>query len=139
MPNRFLSAIRKGITGVQNAYEQQRKAAEDRAKRRMAQAATRMERERIQIGLEMEKLKLQKEMYEAKAAVQREREKVAQARNASGVGLSRRVSRFMDTTRKGMSDFRKMQDSFYGSPPRKRKRVVGKRKTTNRTKKSTRR
>ncbi len=93
--NRFMGAVKKGITGVQDAYSKQKRISEDRAKRKMWAARTRYEAERVKAEWELEKLQLQREMYEAKAAVRQEREAVAKARRDAGVtSLSERVEGF---------------------------------------------
>lgn len=90
--NRFITAIKKGVSGVQDAYSRQLKAIEERAEQRLATAKTKLEKERIKAKLELEKLKLQREMYEAKAAVKREKVAVAKAKKEAGVvGLGERV------------------------------------------------
>ena len=126
---KFAQAIKKGITGIQSAYSRQKKAAEDRAKRRLAAAKTKYKKERIKAELEREKLQLQREMYEAKSAVRREREAVARAKTAAGVvGFRERAGGFVSTARKG---YRRLQRELYGSPPKRRK-VGAKMKITTR-------
>jgi hypothetical protein len=85
MPNKFTSAIKRGVTAVQTAYQKQVKAEEARARLRMKHAKTRYEKERVKAELEQEKLVLQRQMYEAKAKVVTERKAVIEARHRAGV------------------------------------------------------
>lgn len=117
--NRFMGAIKKGIVGVQNAYNQEKKNAEERAKRKMEAAKTKYEKERIKAELEREKLKLQREMYEAKAAVQREKLAVARAKREAGiVSFGERAGKFMS---KSLKSFQQLQQSL-DKPPKKRRK-----------------
>ena len=120
---------KEGISAIQSAYNQQKKAVEDRAKRRMVVAKTKYERERIKAELEMEKLQLQREMYEAKAAVERGREAVARARTAAQRKGGSGIGKFISGTGKS---FRQLQRGLYGPLPRKRKTVVKKRTVARR-------
>ncbi len=89
------------ISGIRRLYAQQKKAAEERAKRRMAQAKSGYERERIKAELESEKLKLQRQMYEAKASVLRGKEAVAKAKREAGVvGAGERLGGAIKTGRR---------------------------------------
>ena len=85
MKNRFVGAIKKGVAGVQQAYIQQQKKADIRAKQRLATAKTNLEKERVKAELEREQLQLQRELYEAKALVRQEKALVAQARRKAGI------------------------------------------------------
>ncbi len=95
MGNRFLEAIKKGVTGVQDAYTKQCRAAEVRAKRRAKAATTRYGKERAKADLETEKLVLQRQMYEAKAKVVAQKVEVKKARLAAGeLNICERAERF---------------------------------------------
>lgn len=85
MANRFIGAVKKGITGVQAAYTREVKAAEVRARVKTRNAETRYKKEQVKAELEQKKLVLQRQMYEAKAAVKMEKEAVVRARHAAGV------------------------------------------------------
>lgn len=122
--NRFVGAIKRGVSGVQSAYAQQKRAAEERAKLRMESAKTGYEKERIKAELERGNLRLQREMYDAKAAVQREKEAVAKAKRAAGVrSVGERASEFIGTTAKSIRSLQKK-----GNPPKRRAKATVKRK-----------
>lgn len=70
---------KKGISVVKSAHARMLKEAEMRAKKRMTNAKTKIEKERIKAGLLRDKLRLERELYEAKAAVVREKEATGRA------------------------------------------------------------
>ena len=84
--NRFVGVIKKGISGIQDAYAKQKKVLEERARQRVKNAKTKLEDEHIKADLELEKLKLPREMYEAKAAVKREKVAVAKVKKEARAG-----------------------------------------------------
>lgn len=107
----FIGAIKKGIAGVQSAYEKQKKEAEARAKRRMDSAKTKWEKERIKAELERKHLQLKRDMYRAKAAVKQEKLAVARAKREAGiVSFGERATKFLAKTYKGLQ-----------APPKKRR------------------
>ena len=117
--NRFIGAIKRGVSGVQEAYRRQKKVAEDRADRRMKVAKFKYEEISIEADLELEVLKLQREMYEAKAAVKREKVAIAKAKREAGVvGLGERVGGFGKRFYRGL----------VASPKRRSKAKKGKRR-----------
>ncbi len=119
--NRFIGAIKKGVSGIQEAYRQQRKVAEDRADRRRKAAKTKFEDASIEADLELEKLKLQREMYEAMAAVKREKVAIAKAKKEAGiVGLGERVGGFISTAGRAGGRFYR---GLVTSPKRKKQKV----------------
>ncbi len=119
--NRFIGAIKKGISGIREAYRRQKKAAEDRADRRMKVAKTKFEDKSIKADLELEKLKLQREMYEAIAAVRREKVAIAKAKKEAGVvGLGERVGGLVSTAGRAGKRFYK---GLVTSPKRKKQKV----------------
>ena len=119
--NRFVGVIKKGVSGIQEAYRRQKKAAEDRADRRMKAAKTKFEDESIKADLKLEKLKLQREMYEAIAAVKREEVAVAKAKREAGVvGLSERAGGFMRIA--GQAG-KRLYRGLVAPPKRKRRKV----------------
>jgi len=73
MANRFLSTIKSGVSGVQRAYREEKAAGEARAAKRLANANSRHEKERVRAEERQRSLILERQMYEAKAAVERER------------------------------------------------------------------
>lgn len=90
--NRFVSVIKKGASGVREAYRKQKQALEERARQREKVAKTKMENISIEADLKLEKLKLEREMYEALAAVKREKVAVAKAKKEAGVvGIGERA------------------------------------------------
>jgi len=112
---RFTGAIKRGATAVQAAYVRQKKAAELRAKKRMAHARSQYERARVKAEAEREQLTLKRKMYEAKAAALRERDAVARARKAAGEkSWSERAGDFLSTTRKSIRQLQR------GTKPRRR-------------------
>ena len=120
--NRFVGVIKRGISGIQDAYNRQRSAIEERANQRLATAKTKLEKERIKSDLELEKLKLQREMYSAKAAVKIEKVAVAKAKREAGVvGIGERVGGFMHTAESAGKKF------YKGLVPTPRRRTKRKR------------
>jgi len=129
----IIGSIKKGVGAVQLAYNQQRVAAEERAKHKMAVARTNLEKERAKLELEREKIALQRELFEAKAAIQREKVAIAAEKRAAGqIPLRERASGFFSRSAKS---YREMQDKVYGTAPKKRKAT--KRKTIGTRKRKT--
>ena len=117
----IIGSIKKGAGAVQSAYNQQKVAAEERAKRKMAVARTRLEKERAKLELEREKIALQRELFEAKAALQREKVAIAAEKRATGqIPFTERASGFLSRSAKS---YRELQDKMYGPEPKKRKTV----------------
>jgi len=123
-----MTAIKRGSTAVQSAYSQQKQAAEERARRKMANAKTKLEKERAKLELEREKVKLQQELANAKLALTRDKAALAKTK-ASARGPSR-----MSGVSKGLSSGFKSFANWYdrnSGPPRKRT-ATARRKTTAR-------
>ena len=118
------TAIKRGTSAVQSAYNQQKQAVEDRARRKMANAKTKLEKDRAKLELEREKVKLEWELAEAKLALAKEKEALAKTK-ASARGPSR-----LSGVSKSLSSGYKALEKWYdrGSPPPK-KRKATKRKT----------
>jgi len=108
MSNRFVSFIRRGIAGIQQAYQSQKRQAEERASRRVSAARTQLQKERAKAELALELARLEREKYEAMARVRQERASVAEARKRAGVVTVgeqlRRAGR--DIGRSGMQAYR---------------------------------
>lgn len=119
------TAIKRGTSAVQSAYNQQKQAAEDRAKRRMASARTKLEKERAKLELEREKVALQRELAEAKLALARDKEALAKTR--ASVRGSSRAAKLGKGLSSGFKSFANWYDQA-NAPPRKRKAI--KRRTT---------
>jgi len=124
--NRFISSIKKGISGIREAYRRQRAVAEDKAYRRMKAAKTKFEDDSIKADLELEKLKLQREMYEAIAAVRREKVAMAKAKKEAGVvGLGERVEGLVSSAgRAGKRFYKGLVTSPKHRATKQRKRKV---------------
>jgi len=126
----IIGSIKKGASAVQSTYNQQRVAAEERAKRKMAKATTKLEREKAKLELEREKVRLQRELFDAKAAIQRERASIAKEKRAAGqIPFTEKASGFL---RKSAKSFSQLQDAYYGEPKRKpaRRKATGTKKKT---------
>ena len=120
MANRFMSAVRKGVSGVQDVYARQQKMVEDRARSKLEKAKSNMERQRIKSGMELEKLKLQRELYQATIAVQKEKATVARLRKEAGVVTTR--ERFDEGARSLGRGAGVIADKLWGPPKRKTKK-----------------
>ena len=126
---KLTAAIKRGSAAVRKAYDQQRQFIEDRAAHRMADANTKLEKDRIKSEKKLAQLKLQRTAYDALAAVQREKEAVAQSKRAAGiVGWGEKASGFISRTRKSI-------DKLQGSPtrrPAKRKAATIRKRSVSR-------
>ena len=120
----IMSAIKQGASAVRVAYNQQKQAAEDRAKRKIANAKTKLEKERAKLELEREKLVLQQELADAKLALAKDKEALARTK-AAGRG-SGHVSKLGKSLSSGFKSFSNWYDR--GSAPT-RKRKTTRRKT----------
>ena len=125
----IIGSIKRGAGAVQSAYNQQKVAAEERAKRKIANARTKLEKERGKLELAREKIALQRELFEAKAAIRREKVAITTEKRAAGqIPFTERASGFL---KKSAKSFSQMQDSYYGKPKRKtikRKATVAKKR-----------
>jgi hypothetical protein len=126
----IMTAIKRGSAAVLSAYNQQKRDAEDRAKRRMANAKTKLERERAKLVLEREKVALQRELADAKLALARDKSTLAKERAALR-GPSR-ISGVSKGLSSGFKSFAKWYDQ--GMAPPKRRISVKKKVTTRKGK-----
>ncbi|KKM25410.1 hypothetical protein LCGC14_1595230 [marine sediment metagenome] len=106
--NPFGKFISKGVMAVRSARAQQLKAADDRAKRRIATAKTRAEQSRIKSELALERLRLERQAFEAEAAVIKARAETNKARIAAGrLTPLERASGFLRRTSKSIEDLQR--------------------------------
>ena len=82
--NRFVGAVKRGVSGVQSAYVREKAAAETRAKTRMENARTAYEKEKVRAKLRQETAELKTEMYVAKAAATHAEQRARDARLEAG-------------------------------------------------------
>lgn len=124
---KLMTAVKGGASGLQKAYRDMQRAAEERAKRNIAKAKTKHEKEMARINLEREKVAIQLQMYEAQAALAREKEAATKAwRAAGGRTLGERLQEQATQFSHGLQDAqRSIQKAQRGSA-----RKSGTRKTT---------
>ncbi len=127
--NPFSRFVSKGVAGVRAAREQQLKAADDRARKRIATAKTRAEQNRIKAGLALERLKLERQAFEAEAAVIKARAETNKARIAAGrLNPLERATSFIRRTGASLQQLQAANERR-AAPPRKKK-AAPKKKTT---------
>ena len=121
------SAIKRGTSAVQSTYSQQKRAAEERAAKKMANARTKLEKEKARLVLEREKVALLRELADAKAALAQEKAELSKAK-----AVARGPNR-MSGVSKGLSSGFKSFANWYdrGTAPPKKRRTT-KRKTVAR-------
>ncbi len=106
--NPFGKFINKGVMGVRSARQQMLKAADDRAKRRIATATTRAEQSRIKSELALERLRLERQAFLAEAAVIKARAETNKARIAAGrLTPLERATGFIQRTSKSIQDLQR--------------------------------
>lgn len=119
MANRFTAFVNKGVSSITTAYNQQLKAAEQRASKRAKVAASKVAKEKVRADLQHEKLVLERDMYEAKARVRADKEAVKAARKRAGVVTwGDRLDRLGQSVGKELG--KAMRGSTRSSRPRRR-------------------
>ena len=128
--NPFGKFISKGVMAVRSAREQQLKAADDRAKRRLTKAKTQAEQSRIRSKLALERLQLERQAFEAEAAVIKAKAETNKARIAAGrLTPLERATGFLQRTSQSIQELQRANQRRAGTPLR---RAAPKKKATTR-------
>ena len=131
--NPFARFVSRGVEGVRTARARQLKAADDRAKRRIAKATSLAEKRRIEAGLALERLRLERQAFEAEAAVIAERAKVRKARIAAGrLTPLERASGFLRRTGQSLQELQRANERRERRASTPKKRAAPKKKATTR-------
>ena len=131
--------VNKQLKNLQDARDRQAKAAEERARVKLAKARTDIEKEKVKLQLIRERAALDKELYEARTATIRAKEAVQRARKESqDVGGGGQLDKLGADAKRAGGKFYKWLFTPTKAPRRRTvKKTVAVRKTVAAKKRST--
>ena len=120
---KLAAGVKKHMSNLRKAYNNQMAAADARARADMAKTTTKLEREKVKTKLAREKLAIKKELYEAEAATRKAKTALEKARKEAGD---------LTTGEKLEQSFRAVYRGIKGKKKRTTKRTTTRKKARRR-------